>query len=98
MTREELAHLARLSRIALTPDELTHLEGELSSIVEYVSTVNAIAAEGEDVGPTVPALRNVFRADVVTNEPDSFSATLIEAFPDREGRYLKVKKILDTHG
>jgi aspartyl-tRNA(Asn)/glutamyl-tRNA(Gln) amidotransferase subunit C len=55
MKREEIAHLATLSRIRLSDDELTHLEGELSSIVEYVSVVKDIAAEEAAAVPQVGA-------------------------------------------
>jgi len=94
MTKEEIAHLARLSRVALTPAELDHFHGQISSILEYVGTVNAIAADEVSGEPTVGAVHNVFRADEVTVAPGSYSETLLAAMPAREGRFLKVKKIL----
>lgn len=94
MKREEIVHLATLSRITLTEKELENLAGELSSIVSYVSVISDIVSD--DVAPAVGARFNIFRRDEVTNTADEFSAALIAEMPFSEGRYMKVKKILNT--
>jgi aspartyl-tRNA(Asn)/glutamyl-tRNA(Gln) amidotransferase subunit C len=92
MKREDIAHLATLSRLELSEQELENFEAELSSIMSYVSVISDIASE---VGaPEVGVRHNIFRADVVTNGPDEYTADLIAEMPRTEGRYLKVKKIL----
>ncbi|NBE96049.1 Asp-tRNA(Asn)/Glu-tRNA(Gln) amidotransferase subunit GatC [Nonomuraea sp. KC401] len=65
ITRDEVAHLARLSRLALTGDELDHYATQLDAIIEAVAKVAEVAAE--DVPPSSHALplTNVFRADEV---------------------------------
>lgn len=94
MTKEEIAHLARLSRVALTPAELDNFHTQISSILEYVSTVNAIAADDVRGEPEVGVVHNVFRTDEVTVAPESYTEALLAAMPAREGRFMKVKKIL----
>jgi aspartyl-tRNA(Asn)/glutamyl-tRNA(Gln) amidotransferase subunit C len=96
MKREEIIHLATLSRIRLSDEELASLEKELSSIVEYVSVVKDIAADGVNCLPEVGARYNVFRQDKVTNEPDQYTKDILSEAPATEGRFLSVKKILDT--
>lgn len=93
MTKEEIEHLASLSRIALTAAEVAAFEKDISSILEYVSTVNAISGD-DAVGPQAGTHYNIFRADTVTNEPESYTEALLAAMPEREGRFMKVKKIL----
>ncbi|GAA0921455.1 Asp-tRNA(Asn)/Glu-tRNA(Gln) amidotransferase subunit GatC [Nonomuraea sp. NPDC050547] len=65
ITRDEVAHLARLSRMALSDDELDHYATQLDAIIEAVAKVAEVAAE--DVPPSSHALplTNVFRADEV---------------------------------
>ena len=65
ITREEVAHLARLSRLALTDAELDHFAGQLDQIIGAVARVQEVAAEG--IPPTTHALpvTNVFRDDVI---------------------------------
>ena len=62
---EDVADLARLARIDLTPAELEHLAPQLDVILESVAHVADVAAD--DIPPTSHALplTNVFRADEV---------------------------------
>ncbi|MEK7462135.1 MAG: Asp-tRNA(Asn)/Glu-tRNA(Gln) amidotransferase subunit GatC [Patescibacteria group bacterium] len=94
MKREDVAHLATLARIELSEAELTRLEEELSSIVSYVSAITDIAGDEADTAPQLGARFNVFRADEVTNQADEYTEDLLAELPQREGRYMKVKKIL----
>ncbi len=94
MTREEIQHLARLSRVALSEEEVVNFQTQISSILAYVGAVNAIAADGIDEAPQVGNIHNVFRADEVTVAPETYTETLLAAMPAREGRFMKVKKIL----
>jgi aspartyl-tRNA(Asn)/glutamyl-tRNA(Gln) amidotransferase subunit C len=64
ITRDEVAHLARLSRLALGDDELERFAGQLDVIIGAVARVQEVAAAG--IPPTTHAaeLSNVFREDV----------------------------------
>ncbi|MFY9867840.1 MAG: Asp-tRNA(Asn)/Glu-tRNA(Gln) amidotransferase subunit GatC, partial [Trebonia sp.] len=46
ITRDEVAHLARLSRLALSDEELDHLAPQLDQIISAVAQVQEVAAEG----------------------------------------------------
>jgi aspartyl-tRNA(Asn)/glutamyl-tRNA(Gln) amidotransferase subunit C len=63
ITRDEVAHLARLSRLALTDEELDQFAGQLDVIIAAVARVQEVAAVG--IPPTTHAaeLSNVFRED-----------------------------------
>lgn len=98
MKQEDITHLANLARIRIEPEELQALEGELSSIVEYVSTVTDIAEEEGDSSQALGARFNVFRADEVTNKPNEFTEDALAEMPHTDGRYMLVKKILKTDG
>ncbi len=65
ISRDEVAHLARLARLALTDDELDSYAGQLDAILEHVSQIQAVDVTG--VEPTDNPLKdvNVFRSDVV---------------------------------
>jgi len=65
ISRDDVAHLARLARLRLTEEEATHYAEQLSAIVEAVARVSEVAAA--DVPPTshpIPVV-NVVRADDV---------------------------------
>ena len=48
ISRDEVAHLARLARLALTDDELDSYAGQLDAILEHVSQIQAVDVTGVD--------------------------------------------------
>ena len=93
ISREEVAHLARLSRLAVTDEELDRFAGQLDVILQSVARVGEVAAE--DIPPTshsVP-LTNVYRDDVP--RPSLTQDEALSGAPDAfEGRF-RVPRILD---
>ena len=92
ITRDEVAHLARLARLALEPDELDRFGGQLDAIVQAISRIGDLDTTG--VPPTSHALplTNVFRADVVTSCLTAEEA--LSGAPAREGQRFSVPRIL----
>ena len=66
ISREEVAHLARLSRLALDDDELDDLAAQLDVILGAVAKIGEFG-DADDVPPTTHAvpIENVTRPDVV---------------------------------
>ncbi|PDQ34954.1 MAG: aspartyl/glutamyl-tRNA(Asn/Gln) amidotransferase subunit C [Candidatus Lumbricidophila eiseniae] len=92
ITAEQVAHLAHLARIALTPHEIEHMTRELGQIMSAVERVNEVATP--DVPPTSHpiALHNVFRADVVGNTLTTAEA--LAGAPEADGTRFVVSAIL----
>jgi aspartyl-tRNA(Asn)/glutamyl-tRNA(Gln) amidotransferase subunit C len=92
LTADVVRHLAGLSRIALSDDEIGKLTGELGAILENVAKVNEVAT------PDVPAtshpipLTNVYRPDV-PGETLTLEQALAGA-PEHDGSRFKVSAIL----
>ena len=96
LSRDEVARLARLARIALADDELDHLAEQLDVIVGAVARVAEVAAE--DIPPTshsVP-LTNVFRPDEV--RPSLPVEQVLAGAPAAEDFRFRVPRILDEEG
>ena len=93
ISREEVAHLARLSRLAVTEQELDQFAGQLDVILQSVARVGEVAAD--DIPPTshsVP-LTNVYRDD--EPRPSLTQDEALSGAPDAyEGRF-RVPRILD---
>ena len=86
ISRDEVAHLARLARLALTDDELDGFAGQRGAILEHVSQIRAV--DVTDVEATDSPLKsvNVTRPDVV--EPGlSQEEALAQAPESAEGRF-----------
>jgi aspartyl-tRNA(Asn)/glutamyl-tRNA(Gln) amidotransferase subunit C len=92
LTRDEVAHLARLARLAVTDDELDVFADQLEVILGAVASVGEVAAD--DIPPMSHAvpLQNVFRADERRPGLDQEQA-LAGAPAAEEGRF-RVPQIL----
>jgi aspartyl-tRNA(Asn)/glutamyl-tRNA(Gln) amidotransferase subunit C len=93
ITRDEVAHLAHLARLALSDDELDTLATQLDVILGAVARVGEVAAS--DIPPTshsVP-LVNVFRPDE-TRPSLGVEGALAGAPAAEDGRF-RVPRILD---
>jgi aspartyl-tRNA(Asn)/glutamyl-tRNA(Gln) amidotransferase subunit C len=93
ITRDEVAHLARLARLAVSDDELDVFAGQLDVILGSVARVQQVAAA--DIPPTSHAvpLTNVLRPDVVT--PCLDRDEVLAAAPAAEDGRFRVPRILD---
>lgn len=94
METSDIEHLATLSRLHLTSEEIETFKRESDVILSYISVVKELA-----LSPRLPKVgvhENPLRADAVTHEPGVYTDDLLSALPKRDGRYALVKKILNT--
>ncbi|MFA9399537.1 MAG: Asp-tRNA(Asn)/Glu-tRNA(Gln) amidotransferase subunit GatC [Acidobacteriota bacterium] len=78
--REQVLHVARLSRLRLTDDEVDLLGRELSSILDHVDRLAEIDIEGVEPTSHVVPLENVLRDDEPRRSLDRERA--LEGAPD----------------
>jgi aspartyl-tRNA(Asn)/glutamyl-tRNA(Gln) amidotransferase subunit C len=92
ISRDDVAHLARLARLAVTDDELDLFAGQLDVILGAVARVGEVAAA--DIPPTTHAvpMSNVLRADEVT--PSLPRDAVLAAAPAVEDDKFRVPRIL----
>jgi aspartyl-tRNA(Asn)/glutamyl-tRNA(Gln) amidotransferase subunit C len=88
----DVAHVARLARLALTNDELERFTVQLGAVLEHARDVEALDTAG--VPPTAHPLplRNVLREDVVVPSLDR-DEVLAQA-PDTENGLFRVPRIM----
>lgn len=93
ISRGEVAHLARLARLALEESELDHYAEQLDVILTSVARVSEVAAD--DIPPTSHPLPlvNVMREDVA--RPGLTREAALAAAPAVEDDRFRVPRILD---
>ena len=96
LSTQDVADLARLARIELTPAELEHLAPQLDAILEAVAKVSEVAAD--DIPPTSHPLPldNVQRPDVVV--PSMPREAALAGAPAAEEDRFRVPRILGEEG
>jgi aspartyl-tRNA(Asn)/glutamyl-tRNA(Gln) amidotransferase subunit C len=92
LSRNDLAHLARLARLAVTDEELDRFAGQLDAVLDAVAQVGK--ADVDDVPPTTHAvpMTNVMRPDVVV--PCRPRDEVLAAAPAAEEGRFRVPRIL----
>jgi aspartyl-tRNA(Asn)/glutamyl-tRNA(Gln) amidotransferase subunit C len=93
ISREDVEHVARLARLALTEGEKERMREQLDAILAYIDKLRALDVEG--VEPTAHAvpLVNVMRDD----EPAGClpREEAVANAPDPSGEFFRVPRILE---
>jgi len=92
ITRDDVAKVAQLARLALSDDELDTFTGQLAAVLEHAEDVAAL--DLADVAPTAHPLQlgNVLRPDVVG--PTLDRDEVLAAAPSAEDGRFRVPTIL----
>ncbi|WP_024799509.1 Asp-tRNA(Asn)/Glu-tRNA(Gln) amidotransferase subunit GatC [Nocardia sp. BMG51109] len=91
ISRDEVAHLARLSRLALTDEELDTYAGQLDSILSHVRVIAEVTADVPATASPNPTA-NVARPDTVT--PGLTPEQALSGAPAVEQQRFMVPQIL----
>jgi len=99
ISKQEVQHIAKLTRLGLTKKEIEKFQKELSSILDYFNLLKEI--DVSKVEPTFhPAEHflkrklSVTREDIEKSQKIEAKNKLVEAAPERKDRYIKTKAIL----
>lgn len=85
--------VAHLSRIAVTEEEVSHLQGELNAILAFVEQLGEVDTSGVEPMTSVIPMTLPLRADVVT---DGFYAERVLAnAPASEDGFFAVPKVVE---
>jgi aspartyl-tRNA(Asn)/glutamyl-tRNA(Gln) amidotransferase subunit C len=92
ISRDDVAHVARLARLELTDDELELFTGQLADVLDHANDVAALDTSG--VAPTAHPLplSNVFREDVPG--PCLDRDEVLAQAPEAEDGRFRVPRIL----
>jgi aspartyl-tRNA(Asn)/glutamyl-tRNA(Gln) amidotransferase subunit C len=92
ISREEVAHLARLSRLAVTDEEIDMFAGQLDGILQAVARVGEVDADDVLATSHNVDLVNVLREDVI--QPCLDRDLALAGAPDPFENRFRVPQIL----
>ena len=93
LTSEEVLHIARLARIALSPADVERFTAQLSGILDHFTALEAVNTEGLEPTAHPLPLSNVMRADLVA--PSLPQAEALANAPRQEDGYVRVRAVLE---
>ena len=93
LNRDDVLHVAKLARVALTDDEIETFSTQLTEIISHFDVLNAVDTEGvEPTAHTLP-IHNVFVEDV--SRPSLPRDEVLALAPLTEDGYLRVRAVLE---
>jgi aspartyl-tRNA(Asn)/glutamyl-tRNA(Gln) amidotransferase subunit C len=92
LSEDDVAHVAQLARLSLSPEELTRFTTQLAGVLGHAADIAALDIEG--VPPTAHPfpLTNVFRDDVV--RPSLDRDEVLAQAPEVEADRFRIPRIL----
>ena len=91
--RIDVKKVARLSKLALSPEEEKAMEGELSAIIAFADQLAAIDTVGVPPAAHILPMQNVLRKDEVL--PSMPREQLLENAPSAQDGYLMVPQVIE---
>ncbi|MBT3419373.1 MAG: Asp-tRNA(Asn)/Glu-tRNA(Gln) amidotransferase subunit GatC [Candidatus Magasanikbacteria bacterium] len=95
LTEKDIEKIALLARLELSEEEKTMYAGQLSVVLDYVEMLNEVDTTMVEETCQVTGLEDVFREDEVEEESNETKEKIIEQFPQKVGRLLKVQAVFD---
>ncbi|MGH9129465.1 MAG: Asp-tRNA(Asn)/Glu-tRNA(Gln) amidotransferase subunit GatC [Acidimicrobiales bacterium] len=92
ISASDVAHVARLARLDLTPAEVELFAGQLAGVLEHAAEVAALDTTGVEPTSHPLALRNVLREDVP--QPCLSREEVLSQAPEAEAGQFRVPRIL----
>ena len=93
MSGIDLRHIARLSRLHLTDEELRFFETQVSQILQFVDKLKEVNVEGVEPTSHPLFLSNIFRSDEI--RPSMPVDEFLKQSPRARGRFFEVPKIIE---
>jgi aspartyl-tRNA(Asn)/glutamyl-tRNA(Gln) amidotransferase subunit C len=92
ISREEVAHVAKLARLELSEQEQNRMTGQMNDILGYMEKLNEL--DTKDIFATTHAIqvRNVFRSDKV--DPSLDREQVLANSPESDGISFIVPKVI----
>ena len=92
LSKDDVLHIAKLSRLELTEDEVSTFSDQLSDVLTYVEKLNEIDTDGVEETSQVTGLENVYKDDEV--RPYDKMKEQVEQAADFEDNQVKVPNVL----
>lgn len=94
ISNDDVKHLASLSALELSDDETESLRADLEAILGYVQQLDELDTTGVEPTYQVTGLENIWRSDIVEDQPDSMVETLLALSDSPKEQQFKVPKVL----
>lgn len=93
LTEDEVRHVALLSRLELSDEEVELYAGQLGKVLDYVNKLNALDTTNVEPMITAAITGNVFREDEPQESIERSDA--LHSAPDHDDEYFRVPRVIE---
>lgn len=93
LTRKQVVAISELARLALTEEEITLYQEQLSAVLEYAERLQSLDTDAIPPTATVLPVRNVMRADEAC--PSMAQENILANAPQAEDGCFRVQAVLE---
>ena len=93
ITKEQLKHIANLSNLSFSEEELDKYLVDMTGIVDFVNQLNEINTDDVEITTSILGEYNIFREDEVKESFDR--ELLLKNAPDSQDGMFKIPKVID---
>lgn len=95
LSTQDVEHIAKLSRLHLSPEEIETYKGQLDSILGYIEKLQEVDTTGVPELQHALQIENVFREDVVVACDSVVRDQTVANFSHRQGDLLEVQAVFN---
>jgi len=92
LTEDQVRHVAKLSRLRLSDDEVRRFAGQLSAVLRHVAKLNELDVEGVEPMAHAMDVSNILRDDEPI--PGMPVERVLANAPDADPPFFKVPKVI----
>ena len=96
LSKGEILHLAELSKLKLTDEEIEKFRIQLSEIIGYIELLNTVDTENVEPVAQLTELTNVSRKDVSSDAQSLTQAQALQNTKSTKDGYIRVNAIFEN--
>ena len=93
VSKEEVLHIANLSKLYVSDDKLEKYTKDLSNVVDLANSLEKVSVEGINPTNHILDIKNVFRKDEV--ESSCSREEILKNAPESQGGCVSVPKVME---
>jgi aspartyl-tRNA(Asn)/glutamyl-tRNA(Gln) amidotransferase subunit C len=93
ISRDEIIHIAKLSDLNLSEEEIERYKTDLNDILEFATIINNVDTSDVDITIGANAKSNCFRKDEVVNFPNT--DLLLKNAPSQDEGMFHIPKVIN---
>lgn len=93
LEKDEIKHIAALSRIGIKEDEIEKYQKELSVVLDYFKKLEDLNTDKVEPIGHITGMHSVFREDKSEDCDENIKKGVIKNAPNEKDNYFKVKSV-----